>query len=62
MLLVLSIEEKVVISADGDLVVGGEADARKVQVFPRRVLLDGKLLFLLFLELELGPEDGQHTL
>ena len=54
MLLVLSIVEEVVISADRDLVVGGEADARKVQVFPGRVLLEGHLLFLLFLELELG--------
>lgn len=54
MLLVLSIEEEVVISADRDLVFGGEADARKVQVFPRRVLLEGHLLFLIFLELELG--------
>ena len=62
MLLILSIKEEVVFSTDRDLVIGGEADARKVQVFPRRVLLDGKLLFLLFLELELGPEDGQHTL
>ena len=54
MLLILSIEEEVVISADRYLVIGGEADARKIQVFPRRVLLEKNFLFLLFLDLELG--------
>jgi hypothetical protein len=54
MVLVFSVKEEVVISTDRDLVIGGEADARKVQVFPRRVLLDYHLLFLFFLELELG--------
>lgn len=54
MLLILSIKEEVVISSDRDLVIGGEEDARKVQVFPRRVLLEMNFLFLLFLDLDLG--------
>ena len=54
MLLILSVKEEVVISTDRYLVIGGEADARKVQVFPRRVLLKKHFLFLLFLDLELG--------
>jgi hypothetical protein len=62
MVLVFSVKEEIVISTDRDLVIGGEADARKVQVFPRCMLLDYHLLFLLFLELELGFKDGQHTL
>lgn len=57
MVLILSIKEEVVISADRDLIIGGKADARKVQVFPRGVPLDSNLLFILFLELELGSMD-----
>ena len=57
MILILSIVEEVVISADRDLIIGGEADARKVQVLPRGVPLDSNLLFILFLELELGSMD-----